>query len=247
MRLVITSAIVALLVVCSATAWSAQLSWKGFTWENQPVPGYTSGTVTVDVATDQLWTTSSAVTKNTSFVPYPGWGGEKMSLAKLLWTAGPLPRVRARVYDPGTAACWQVVLKNSTGNIIDYGPRQTFANGKLAGQAYDAATATFSGNSYIASRYKTGEYWDNYFTKLPDGKIKVDTAHYLISSGVTTWYSWTTPTVFGDIEDVYLSAATSTTIYTTFKWTNFEIPEPSSFIALLSGLPIIGVALRRRK
>lgn len=256
MRVFYTVIALALVLALSCTAaWSAILSWKGFSWDNQPLaPGYTSGTVTVndygtplDPSDDQLWTTSSNVTKNTGFVPYPGWGGEKMSLAKLMWTGAPLPYVRAKVYDPGTAACWQVVLKNSLGNIIDYGPRQTFANGKVAGQLYTAATATWAGNTYIASRYKTGEYWDSIFTPLPDGTVKVDTAHYLISTGLWDYFSWTTPAAFGDIEEVYLSAATSTTIYTTFKWTEFSIPEPSSFLALLSGLPIMGFASRRRK
>lgn len=243
-----------LIVAGSAPSLAALETWKGFDWEDQPLAGYTGGDVSVDAGTDQLFVRSNGGSKSTSFLPYPANPGERFGLAKFIWPAAnagqELVGLHIRVYDPGSAAGWAVVLKNSAGKIVDFGIRPMVSgNGKLAGKLYDGAT--WNGNGYIGDRYKSGaEYWEMTFTKLAGGEIKVDTDWVNAVSGATANYSWTTPAAFGAIEDVFLTASTSGTTYTTFKYIVFEptfVPEPSSLAVLAAGLSSAGWMLFRRR
>ena len=239
-------ALVTALLLVSGAALADLLTWDGFLWNTQPVPGYTSGTVSVPDA--NMWVYTQPAGKITGFLPYNLYWGlvyqERYGLAKLM-QLGPLPSFMVKVYDGQTSlkTGWSVVVKNSAGQIIDFGIRPFYATGKVIAMQYDGSS--WAGNNYLFSRTKTGnDYYQMTFTKLGDGKVQVDLlANQNGSIGST---SWTTPAAFGDIEEIYLVSAASDATSHYYKYTDF-IPEPSSLLALGAGIVgLAGFALRRR-
>jgi len=240
----------------AGTAPAEQIAWHGYQWETQPISGYTGANVTIGVD-GHLWTYSYSVpptnVKNTSFLPYGGTYAERLGAAKFLWPTDKVGQKIASltvdVYSGVTTGTtgWSVVIKNASGKILDFGVRPFQAAGKINAQMYDGST--WAGNNYLADRLRTGnDYGDITFTPLADGKVQVDYGYNY--GGSTGSVSWTTPAAFGDIEDVYLVSATSTSTSHYYKWTSFNpvfVPEPGSLVALASGLIVLaGLALRRR-
>lgn len=262
MRIASLSCMLALLVLSTTIAFAGIndiVQWGSYDFDTKPYsPDYASGTVTLSGT--ELQVNSNAGSKQYWILPYDTWltgvaYQEKLGLAKFVWpeaNAGQkLSGFRVKVYDPGSAAGWSIIIKNASGAIFDFGIRPFYKTGTVIGNVYDG-TAWNGDKASILQRAKTGEYFDMTFSALADGKITVATTYNgsVISQVGTT--SWTTPVAFGDIEDIYLASATSTTTYTNMRYQLFEptftpVPEPSSFAALLAGLPVIGFAVRRRK
>lgn len=231
---------------CGA-AWSAQLSWQSFLWENQPLSGYTCASTTVN-ASNQLQQTLSAVTKYTALPANPT--GEKVCAAKLVggdgWTLPTLTQMKTRVFDPvySTNAGWVIWVKDdsATPKWFGVGRRTLDAPGYVRLWEHNG-TAWSSQN--LTERGTDG---NNYFTTtigLISGTVYVK-LDYVKLAGSATVYATGTLT-YGNISEIYLWASCATTDYKTFKWTEFSIPEPTSLLALAAGLPMVGFALRRKR
>lgn len=240
MRLLTAALAVAALLASSMVSAEIE-TWKGFSWDDQPIPGYTAANTLVDTGTDQLWSVLSAVTK-TTFIP--GSPGEKAAAAKLLYS-GTLTDVYARVYDPvyNTNSGWVIYMKDDLGQWLGLGRCTWDSTGYVTLREYDGTSWT---KTLIVPRGTTGtNYFANYLSQQLDGTVKVTVDYYTPpSSGVVTSTSNLT---YGNFTELYLWASTSSTDYNTFKWTDFVIPEPSTAVALVCGLPLIGFAIRRRR
>jgi hypothetical protein len=223
-------------------------------WENQPIPGYTGGAVSIVTPPPEGTLNMPAFTggTKTTWLPYGGTYAEKMTTAQLLVDPGPggLYQVHAKVYDPVTSgkSGWAVILKDDAGRILDFGIRGFFASQQIVAHQYDG---TAWNNLSMGTRTRTGNnyYTMDFFTLHEGGTIWCSIEAY--ENGTTWSYGSSTSIAFGRITEVYLNVMTpDTTGAGTYKWTEFNyylVPEPSTGLVLVGGLLTLAVRSRRRR
>lgn len=241
-----------LTATASATVIGPWPTTSTFSWENQPIPGYTGGSVTIVTPPPEGTLNMPAFTggTKTSWLPYGGTYAEKMTTARLVLDSGSiLDTVHARVYDPVTAgkSGWAVILKDSTGKILDFGIRGFFASQQIVAHQYDG---TAWSNLASGTRTRTGNnYYSMDFDKQDNGTIKWTIDAY--ENGTLWNYSSSTAVTFGNLTEVYLNVMTpDTTGPGTYKWTEFNytlVPEPSTALTLGLGCLALTYFARRKR
>jgi hypothetical protein len=220
-------------------------------WENQPIPGYTGGSVSIVTPPAQGTLNMPAFTggTKTSWLPYGGTYAEKMTIAGAIFSPGTvLDTVHAKVYDPFNAtgkSGWAVILKDSTGKILDFGIRGFFASKQIIPHQYDGSAWT---TTPVMTRTLTGNnYYTMDFDKQEDGTIKWAINAY--ENGVTWAQTNFTSVLYGDLTEVYLNVMTpDTSGAATYKWTEFSytvVPEPGSAVLIGGGFIALVAWLRR--
>jgi len=196
-------------------------------WEDQPIAGYTGGALSISSTPgDGLLNmpVATGAPKNATWLPYASYTGERMVAAQLsLAPATALSTVHIRVYDPATTGKhgWAVILKDSSGKILDFGIRPVFASAQIIPHQYDGATWT---TSPTMSRVRTGNnYYSMDFARNSDGAwawtiaANENNANFWTNNGVTA-------VQYGDISELYLNVMTADTTGAgiTYKWTEFN-------------------------
>ncbi len=241
----------ALLTPVSAGQISPWPTTPGFIWETQPFTPV-CGTVSIVTPPTEGTLNMSGFTSGSksTWLPYGGTYAERMCIAQLVLDSGSiLDTVHARVYDPATSgrSGWAVILKDSTGRILDFGIRGFFASQQIIPHQYDSAAWT---TTPVMTRTRTGNnYYTMDFDKQSDGTVKwtIDA-----NENGTLWSSTGfTSVLYGDLTEVYLNVMTSdTTGAATYKWTEFGytlVPEPSTALTLAWGLGALAVISRLRR
>jgi hypothetical protein len=215
------------------------------TWETQPIPSYSSGPVTISALPAPYgllnMTTPTGSPKNATWLPIPGYAGERMAFSKLLFdTSLRLDTIHAKVYDPSTGTGqngFSLVLWDNTGKILDFGIRPTLASNNIRTYQYDGAAWN---NVTAWGRTRTG---NNYYT--------YDISQN--SNGTLSWtFGWnengvtigstsgTTTVAYGVLNELWLDTCMVTTSgAVNYKWTEFSytlVPEPSTGLTLACGL-----------
>lgn len=254
LKFVRAGVVLAATVTLAASAGAAVIGpWpaaSSYLWETQPIPGYTSGVVSI-VAPDVLQTPSTSGQAKTTWVPYPANPGERLTIARLILPVGqPALSIHTKVYDPYTTgkSGWAVILRDNsaTQKWLHFGIMGWVASKQIIPRQYDGSAWTLTPVMTRASINPT--YYTMDFGRNPDNTLywKI-TANY---SGADQWtQTGNTAITYGDITEVYLSAATSDTTVVNYKWTEFGVivPEPMGLLALASGLlGMAGLAIRRR-
>ena len=253
----------ALLAPASASVIGDWPAGSGVYWEDQPIPGYTGGPVTLTPPSMTTQVSTAAPKYAGLWLPYvqyqtgtpSTWGGERMTTAGLILDPGAvLDAVHLRVYDPATTGKdgWAAILKDTAGNILDFGIRGFWASAQIKPHQFDAGTLSWDFDGTI-SRVRTGNnYYTMDFSQNPDGTI--DWTIDGLENGVA-WanpISGTTTVAYGALSEVYLSASTSDTTGNgrNYRWTEFSytlVPEPSVGATLACGLGFLLFVSRRRR
>jgi len=244
MRLFVTALAVAL-VLASGAAFAATESWMGFLWNDQPIPGYTSAAADVDVGTNQMWINSGSGSSKTTFVP--GSPGEKIGTVKLMG-GFPIEKVFARVYDPRTTtnSGWVVYLVDDSNKWLGVGGCTWDATAYVTMREYNGSAWTKTNLCERGSTHSTN-YFKTWINQNPDGTVHVMVDYYTNNGAQQGIVERDTTLSYGTFTQLYLWASTTSTDYKTYKWTDFNVPEPSSLLALAASLPMVGFALRRKR
>jgi hypothetical protein len=224
----------------------------GYEWQDQPIANHTTGAISIltPPAEGALSMPLATTLTRAKWLPYPGYPGEKFTIADLIRPSGrgSINSIHAKVYDPLDGAGnsgWALILRDSSGNMLDLGVRPigplTSGAGRILGHYYDGATWT---DSMSATRARTGNsYYSIDVIRGADGTLTWTVGG--VENGVP-WASALTGTsdvVYGAITDVYLSASSpDNTGMVTYRWTEFYIPEPATLAILTIG----GLLLMRR-
>jgi len=223
-------------------------------WENQPLAPYISGPVTISGGLLNMTTPTTSV-KNATWLPIPGYGGDRLALAQLILSPGmALDTIHAKVYDPSTGTGlngFAVTLWDDTGKILDFGIRPALSTANsIKVYQYDGASWT---SPTAWGRTRTG---NNYFTydisQNPDGTLAWTFGYW--ENNVTIGSSiGTTAVAYGNITNLFLNTGMVTTSgAVNYKWTEFSytasvIPEPSTAVTLACGLGALAVISRLRR
>jgi hypothetical protein len=251
------TATLGLATVASAAVIGPWPTNSSIMWETQPIPSYNSGPVTISDLPAPYgvlnMTTPTGSPKNASWLPIPGYGGDRLALAQLVLAPNmQLDTIHAKVYDPSTgtgANGFALTLWDNTGKILDFGIRPDLAANNIRTYQYNGASWV---NVTAWGRTRTG---NNYFTydisQNPDGTLAW-TFGYNQNNVTIGSVSGTTSVAYGAITNLYLNTGMVTTSGpVNYKWTEFSytasvIPEPSTAVTLAGGL--LGLAyLARRK
>lgn len=210
------------------TPWPAT---QPYSWNTTPFAPV-CGTVSV-VPPDVLQMSGfGSGSKNATWLPYnvldSGYA-ERLCVARFVFST-PVTNVHARVFDPSVTGAdgWAIILKDSTGRILDFGLRTYFANKQITAHQYDGVTWV---NRYFFDRARTGnDYYSMNFTNNSDGTITWSLESMIWDSvnGVFNYYtnSENTTVSYGEITEVYLNAMAKTTTSANYKWTEFSVNPP---------------------
>ncbi len=229
---------------------------SSITWENQPIAGYNSGPVTISDAPPPFgvlnMTTPTGSPKNATWLPIPGYAGERQAFAKLSFDATyRLGSIHAKVYDPSTGTGqngFSLVLWDNAGKILDFGIRPTLASNNIRTYQYDGANWV---NVTAWGRTRTGNNYDTYdISQNPDGTLAWTFGYN--ENGVTVGsVSGTTTVAYGALTDLWLNTCMVTTSgAVNYKWSEFSytlVPEPSTALMLACGLGVLAVVSRLRR
>jgi hypothetical protein len=182
--------------------------------------------------------------------------GERMTTAGLILDPGEvLSSVHLRVYDPSPSSGrsgWAAILKDTSGNILDFGIRGFYAPAQIRPHQFDVDTLSWNFGATI-SRVRTGNnYYSMDFSQNIDGTINWSIDG--LENGVA-WaspISGTTTVAYGALSELYLNSHTSDTTGNglNYRWTEFSytlVPEPSTGLTLACGLGMLAVIKRLRR
>ncbi len=166
--------------------------------------------------------------KNAWWLPYSILDanyGERLCMARFVFDS-PVTNVHARVFDPSKTGAngWAIILKDSSGRILDFGLRTYFANKQVRAYQYDGTNWT---PRYFYDRNRTGnDYYSMNFTNNSDGTItwSLEAMIWDSAGGVFNYSTNTenTTVTYGNITEVYLNAMTKDTTTANYKWTEFS-------------------------
>ncbi len=226
--------------------------WSSYMWEDKPIPGYNSGTVSIVTPPPDGTLNMPAFTGGTKslWLPYPGYAGEKFTVARLNPPAGTgATQIHAKVYDPLSGSGksgWAVILRDTAGNMLDLGVRPV---GAAVGGAAKVLGHYYNGSSWTDSAWVTrarvgNSYYTMDITQNGDGTLSWTV------NGLENNVPWPQPLIgtsnvsYGTISEIYLSVSTpDTSGAATYKWTEFWVPEPATLVLLATG----ALVLRNRR
>jgi hypothetical protein len=253
----------ALLAPASAAVIGDWPSGSGNYWEDQPIPGYTGGPVDLlspPSLTTQVQSQGKYAGLWLPYNQYPAgtpstWTGERLTTAGLILNPGDvLSSVHLRVYDSATTGRdgWAAILKDTDGNILDFGIRGFWASAAIISHQFEANTLSWDFGPTVGRNRSGNDYYSIDFSQNPDGTINWTIDGLINGVAWASPLSGTTTVAYGDLSGLYVSASTSnTTGYgRNYRWTEFSytlVPEPGTGLTLACGLGLLFFISRLRR